>query len=472
MYANFEVELASADPQPDPLDFQWVLSVDGSSNQQGRGVGVILEGRSGLLIEQALRFAFKASHNQAEYEAFIVGLFLAKELGARSLLVKSDSLLVTRQVMGECQAKDLQLASYLRCVMLFKEVFSAFELVYVPREQNSQADLLSKIMSSGKRSRQRSMIQETLKSPGTDEGRHLDVLQAKVLGVSSGRGIRHRSMTHETLKAPKIAAYGSLGEELFEVLQVDTTETWITHYQRYLTDRLLPAEPIEAKMIKRNAGKYTLIDGKLFRHGYTHLILTCGSGDQCTHIMVELYEGICSSHVGGRAFALKVIRVGYYWPTMKEDFVKYAQRCEQCQKHADWHHALAEELLSIYSSWPFHTWGIDILGPFPVEIRQMKYLIVAVEHPQKNGQIELANRVLLRGLKRRLEKAKGTWSEEVPRILWAYHTTPKSTTKETPFNLVYGSDAMIPVKIQESSPRFQNFVIEESNEGRKVNKVI
>jgi len=76
---------------------------------------------------------------------------------------------------------------------------------------------------------------------------------------------------------------------------------------------------------------------------------------------------------------------------------------------------------------------------------------------------------MLRGLKRRLDKAKGTWAEEVPRIVWAYHTTPQSTTKETPFSLVYGSDTMIPVEIQENSPRFQNFVVEESNEERKVN---
>ena len=53
--------------------------------------------------------------------------------------------------------------------------------------------------------------------------------------------------------------------------------------------------------------------------------------------------------------------------------------------------------------------------------------------------------------------------------MWTYHTTPQSTTKETPFTLVYGSDAMIPLEIQENSPRFQNFVTEESNEERKVN---
>jgi len=72
-------------------------------------------------------------------------------------------------------------------------------------------------------------------------------------------------------------------------------------------------------------------------------------------------------------------------------------------------------------------------------------------------------------LKRRLEKAKGNWAEEVPRIVWDYHITPQSTTRETPFSLVYGSDAMIPIEIQENSPCFQNFVAEESNEERKVN---
>jgi len=61
-----------------------------------------------LLIDQALRFAFKVNNNQAEYEALIVSMLLAKELGAQSLLVKSDLLLVTGQVTGEYQAKDPQ----------------------------------------------------------------------------------------------------------------------------------------------------------------------------------------------------------------------------------------------------------------------------------------------------------------------------------------------------------------------------
>ena len=73
----------------------------------------------------------------------------------------------------------------------------------------------------------------------------------------------------------------------------------------------------------------------------------------------------------------------------------------------------------------------------------IKQVFASVEHAQTNGQVESANRILLRGFKRRLEKAKGTWAEEVPMIVWAYHTTPQTSTMETPFSLVFGSDAMI-----------------------------
>jgi len=82
-----------------------MLSVDGSSNQQGSGVGIVLEGPNGVLIEQALRFTFKASNNQAEYEALIAGMLLAKEMGARSLLAKSDSQLVTSRVTGRTKQR-------------------------------------------------------------------------------------------------------------------------------------------------------------------------------------------------------------------------------------------------------------------------------------------------------------------------------------------------------------------------------
>ena len=95
-----------------------------------------------MLIEQDLRFTFKASNNQAEYEALIAGMLLAKEMGDQIILAKSDSQLVTGQVTGGYQAKDPQMAVYLKYVEVLKRAFAAFELVPVPREQNARADQL------------------------------------------------------------------------------------------------------------------------------------------------------------------------------------------------------------------------------------------------------------------------------------------------------------------------------------------
>ena len=116
VYAHFVVELSSEAMHQEGADFRWVLSVDWSSNQKGSGVGVILEGPNKLLIKQALWFAFKANNNQTEYDALIAGMLLAKEMGAKSLIAKSDSLLVTGQVTGEYQAKDPQMIAYLQYV--------------------------------------------------------------------------------------------------------------------------------------------------------------------------------------------------------------------------------------------------------------------------------------------------------------------------------------------------------------------
>jgi len=127
-----------------------------------------------VLIEQSLRFAFKASNHQAEYEALIAGILLVKEMGARVLMAKSVSLLVTGQVTGEFQAKDPQMATYLEYVQELRRSFVLFEVVHVPRKQNARADLLAKLASSGKGGRQSTVIQETLKAPRAFVADHLD----------------------------------------------------------------------------------------------------------------------------------------------------------------------------------------------------------------------------------------------------------------------------------------------------------
>ena len=83
---------------------------------------------------------------------------------------------------------------------------------------------------------------------------------------------------------------------------------------------------------------------------------------------------------------------------------------------------------------------------------QIRHHCSSVEHPQTNGQAEAANKVILNGLRKRLESAKGAWSDNLYQVLWSYRTTPQTTTGETHFRLVYGN-AIIPVEIGEPSWR-------------------
>ena len=327
------VELSSVDAHQEEANFRWVLSVDGSSNQQGSGDGVILEGANGLLIEQALWFSFKASNNQAEYKALIVGILLAKDMGAQSLLTKSDSLLVTSQVTGEYQAKDPQMAAYLEYVQVLKQSFAVFELVHVPREQNARADLLAKLVSSGKEGRQRTVIQETLKTPRTFTADNL--VEVHQVNTSRGEKRSHRSLSQETLRMPRISTYPVFREESLQVCLVEGGQTWMTPYKRYLTDGILQLEPKEATKIKKNSAKYTLIDGELFRQGFTlpnlgkckRRPMRTNNGRAPRRDMRESYQWSISSIEGHRA--------RYYWPTIREDCMRYAQQCKQCQQHVD-----------------------------------------------------------------------------------------------------------------------------------------
>jgi len=125
------------------------------------------------------------------------------------------------------------MVAYLEYVQVLRETFKVFELVHVPREQNARAELLAKLASSGKGSKQRTVIKETLRTPRTTTDNMVDVQQ-----ISTSEWVRrsHRSLRQETLKPPRISVYPVAGEGSSQVYQVETEETWMTPYQRYLAD--------------------------------------------------------------------------------------------------------------------------------------------------------------------------------------------------------------------------------------------
>jgi hypothetical protein len=79
-----------------------------------------------------------------------------------------------------------------------------------------------------------------------------------------------------------------------------------------------------------------------------------------------------------------------------------------------------------------------------------------VAHPKSNGQVESANAEILRGLKTHtydcLKKNGANWVNELPSVLWGNRTRPSRATGETPFFLVYGAEACLPLEILMGSP--------------------
>ena len=78
-------------------------------------------------------------------------------------------------------------------------------------------------------------------------------------------------------------------------------------------------------------------------------------------------------------------------------------------------------------------------------------------HPQANGQTEVTNRTLLKIIKAKLDDTKGAWPEELPSVLWAYRTIVRTPTRETPFKLIYGTEAVIPVEVGITSTKCKMF---------------
>ncbi|XP_058772207.1 uncharacterized protein LOC131646052 [Vicia villosa] len=323
--ADFIAEMTSIANSPAPAENKWTIYVDGASSSSGSGAGIILENDEGLIIEVSFVLSFTMSNNQAEYEAFLAGLRLAEDVGAREVKIYTDSQLVASQISGDYQAKNGVLVEYLTLIKDKMKIFAKAEVEYIPREHNSRADVLSKLGNTRKKGGNKSVIQEILSRPSIDKN-----------------------------------------VQPLPVLAIGDDHCWMTPVYNFLTKDELSTDAKEASAIKRRAFSYTIVENKLYRRGFSIPLLKCVDASQALEILQELHEGISGQHLGGRSLARKALRAGYYWPTMQQDAKEHVQKCDKCQRHADMHSAPPNELKSLSSPWPFSTWGMDLLGPFPV----------------------------------------------------------------------------------------------------------
>ncbi|KAL0457773.1 UNVERIFIED_CONTAM: hypothetical protein Slati_0404500 [Sesamum latifolium] len=256
-------------------DQKWLLHVDGSSTAQGSGADIVITTPQGEDLEFAIKFDFKASNNEAEYEALVIGLRMAHETGAKHLLAYSDSQLVVKQVEGTYEAKEESMIQYLQQIADLKTKFHHFQIIQIPREENAKADSLSKL-------------------------------------ASSFEDCRTRHVTIHYLPEARIP---------LAVQPITTGEDWRTPIIKWIEEGLLPKNRWETARLKTRATRFIIQEHILYKKSYTHPLLRCLSTEKGIHILQEIHSGCCGAHVDTRILANKALRAGYFWPTMKQDAI-------------------------------------------------------------------------------------------------------------------------------------------------------
>nr|XP_043629812.1 uncharacterized protein LOC122601106 [Erigeron canadensis] len=260
---------------------KWTLHTDGASNVQGIGLGIVLKSPQGDIIPQAVNCHFIATNNEAEYEALISGMQLAKDMNIRNLKVYVDSLLLANHFNGTYAAK---------------ENFDLFDIEQAPREENTEADALANLGS-------------TLK-----------------MSLGTKIPIVHILQPAIGTKSAKILA--------IEGTKIDQPEnnrnSWTTPIIEYLNTGTIPKDE-HPKNFRMKSTHYSMINGTLYRRSLAGSYLRCLEYPETTEVLKDIHESECGNHTAGRSLYSKILRTGYNWPTMKQDAEEYSKKYDACQ---------------------------------------------------------------------------------------------------------------------------------------------
>jgi len=146
------------------------------------------------------------------------------------------------------------------------------------------------------------------------------------------------------LKSEKKEAKELLLVELGELMEEE--RPWYHEIEQFCRDGTFPeeAEAEDRRAIRRAAIKYTLVGEVLYRRALNGMLLRCVTDEEAWKTVEGSHSGECRGHVNGQMLAKKILRQGYYWPTLEEDCAAYIRRCVRCQIHADKIHAPSSSL--------------------------------------------------------------------------------------------------------------------------------
>ena len=106
---------------------------------------------------------------------------------------------------------------------------------------------------------------------------------------------------------------------------------WMDPIIYYISTEELPSEKDKAHKVQVQSGRFSLIDGQLFKRSLGDPYLKCLTLEQSHYVLAKLHEGICENHLGGRTLAHRAHTQGYDWSTMRANAANYIKKCDRCQ---------------------------------------------------------------------------------------------------------------------------------------------
>ncbi|XP_015161875.1 uncharacterized protein [Solanum tuberosum] len=349
----------------------------------------------------------------AEYEACILGLRMAIDMNIKELLVIGDSDLLVHQGQGEWTTKNVKILPYLHYIKELSRRFTRIEFKHVPRAQNKFVDALA-ILSS--------MIQHPDKN-------YIDPIDVEI---------------HD-----QHAYYFHVDEEL-------DGKPWYYDIRRLIEAQEYPenATRKQKRTLRRMPNHFFLNGEILYRRTPDLGLLRCVDATEATRLLEEIHVGTCGPHMNGFTLEKKILRAGYFWMTMERDSIWYVQKCHQCQVHGFplaifclGHGRYRTHRASRIKWTSFHSGGFRLFHKMG-----RSFDIQSIYEPQMNGAIEAANKNIKKIL-RRIVDSHRQWHEKLPYALLGYRTTIRTSTGETHYMLVYGSEAIIPAEVEIPSLR-------------------
>jgi hypothetical protein len=140
-------------------------------------------------------------------------------------------------------------------------------------------------------------------------------------------------------------------------------------------------DPAKRRDLKLKSASFHLVNGILFRQNFDGVLTCCLEKDEAEKVLLELHAGEAGGHFGGDTTAHKVLRAGYYSPTLFRDTHALCRKCIICQKASGRLQKPAFPLQPVTVDSPFQQWGLDIIGPInPPSSQQHKYIVTATDY--------------------------------------------------------------------------------------------